>query len=324
VARVIRAALVIGLLAGCAGPEPDPLPSWNPGPAREAVTAFVAAVTDPGNPAYVAPADRVAVLDNDGTLLVERPTPLQFEFMFARVRALAADNPEWETTEPFRSVLENDREALRRINYENRRLIGNVTLTGMMQDDFDAVAGEFIATARHPRYEWRFVDLVYQPMLELIVYLQANAFEVFIVTGGGIEFTRLYADDAYGIPRENVIGSSRQLDLREQDGRLALFRKPVVSSINAGRYKPVNIRLHTGRRPILAVGNSDGDLEMLRFVGDNPMPSLVLLIDHDDADREYAYGDGAERVRNAAAERGWPVVSMREDFRTVFPANRSP
>jgi phosphoserine phosphatase len=316
----IVVGLALTLTAGCADTGRDPLPSWNPGASKQAIIEFVTSVTEPGNPEYVRPPQRIAVLDNDGTLLTERPLPLQFEFMFDRIRSLAPENPEWATTHPYRPVLENDIQALQKLKYTDRRTIGTAAQTGMTQQEFDAMAGAFVQGSRHPGFDRRFVELVYQPMLELVSYLQANSFKVFIVTGGGIEFTRAYATQAYGIPAENIIGSNRELDLREQDGRLVLFRKPALPSVNAGRYKPVNIRLHTGGRPILAIGNSDGDLEMLRFVAENPQPSLVLLLDHDDADREFSYSEGADRVRQMARELDWPVISMRDDFRTLFPA----
>jgi hypothetical protein len=208
------------------------------------------------------------------------------------------------------------------MGYRKRGAIVAAGQAGITQEEFQTAVADFISVARHARFDERFVDLVYQPMLELIRYLQASDFRIFIVSGGGIEFIRNFAEDVYGLSRENVIGSSMKTDLHEQDGRLVILRKPGFSSLNAGRFKPLNIKLHTGRRPIMAVGNSDGDLEMLRFTEDNAMPSLVLLIHHDDAEREYEYADDSVQVRQVAQARGWQTVSMRRDFKTVFPVSR--
>jgi len=298
------------------------LPSWEDGPARHAIMEFVRTVTDPASTGYVNPADRVAVFDHDGTLIVEQPTLVQFEFLYQRIKTLAGDHPDWTTTQPFQAVLEDDRQLLAEMGYRKRGAIVAAGQAGITQEEFRTAVADFISVARHSRFDARFVDLVYQPMLELIRYLQASDFRIFIVSGGGIEFIRNFAEDVYGLPRENVIGSSMKTDLHELDGRLVILRKPGFSSLNAGRFKPLNIKLHTGRRPIMAVGNSDGDLEMLRFTEDNAMLSLVLLIHHDDQEREFEYADDSVQVRQMAQARGWQTVSMRRDFKTVFPAPR--
>ena len=311
----------IGVLAACAsinGDSDDPLPSWHEGVVRQAITEFVGRVTDPGHPDFVAPAERLAVFDNDGTLIVERPTLVQFEFLYARIKTLASDHPDWRTTQPFQAVLEDDRELLAEMGFQKRGALVTAGQADISQDEFQRVATEFLVQGKHVRYAVRYVDLVYQPMVELISYLQAHEFKVFIVSGGGIEFIRSYAEGAYGVPKENVIGSSMKSGLREQGEIVEVYRKPGFSSMNAGRFKPINIRLHTGRRPIFAVGNSDGDLDMLEYTHTNSLPSLVLLINHDDAVREYEYADDSERVRNIATEHDWPIVSMRDDFRNVF------
>lgn len=326
--RIVVLIACVSLSAGAAANgariDEDPLPSWQSGTARDAIVTFVERVTDPAGADFVAPEDRLAVFDNDGTLMVEQPAAFQFAFIFDRVQTLARNRPEWASTQPFQAVIEDDLAAMRSMNFETRRTLGRVTSANMTQDEFDSLASAFIATSRHPRFQRHYTDAVYQPMLELIKLLQANDFKVFIVSGSGIEFIRAFSETVYGIPRENVIGSSRKLDLREQDGRLVIYRKSAIANINGARFKPLNIQLHAGRRPILAVGNSDGDFEMLRFTESPDKPSLVLLVQHDDPDREYAYSDDSIRVRQAARDHGWQVVSMREDFKRVFPPGRAP
>jgi phosphoserine phosphatase len=304
-------------LTGCGGGE-DPLPSWERRDARRTVVDFVERVTDPNGPDFVAPEERVAVFDNDGTLIVEQPTPIQFEFMYARVRALAPERPDWATTQPFAAVLENDEEWLRKINFEHRRQMGVAVQANMTADEYADLASDFLSAWRHPRFDKLNAEIVYQPMRELVRFLQANQFRVFIVSGGGMAFIRSYAEDAFGVAKENVIGSSHKAGLRKEGDRWVIDRREGINSINAARYKPLNIWLHTGRRPILAVGNSDGDLEMLAFTEGGAHASLALLVVHDDAAREYAYQDGALEALDLAASRGWTIVSMREDFRRVF------
>lgn len=322
--RAIFLAALLAVLLGCspATEQGDPLPSWNSGETKTAILDFVARVGDAGGPDFVAPADRIAVFDNDGTLIIERPDVVQFEFLYARIRQMAPEHPDWAEVEPFGTILRDDREALAEMGF---RELGPVVTQGQAnqyQEDFAAAARAFLASARHPRFDTRFLDLVYQPMLELIAYLQAHEFRVFIVSGGGIEFIRQFSEPVYGIPRENVIGSSMKMDLRERGGKLETFRKPGWNSMNAGRFKALNIQLHIGRRPILTVGNSDGDLDMMRFTHDGTQPSLVMLLQHDDAEREYDYAGEAPRAATAVERYGWLGVSMRDDFRVVFPPGR--
>lgn len=319
--RSVGYGCLLGLIAACASLDDgidDPLPSWQEGVAKQAIIEFVGRVTDPGHADFVTPADRVAVFDNDGTLIIERPTLVQFEFLYTRIKALAVEHPDWQTTQPFQAVLEDDRDLLAEMGYQKRGALVTAGQANISQDEFQLAVTDFLADGEHVRYSARYVDLVYQPMLELIRYLQAHDFKVFVVSGGGIEFIRSYAEDVYGVPKENVIGSSMKAGLREHDDRLDVYRKPGFSSMNAGRFKPINIRLHTGRRPIFAIGNSDGDLDMLQYTHTGTGPSLALLIRHDDPVREYEYADESSQVREIATERGWPVVSMRDDFRTVF------
>lgn len=323
--RAILIAALIAFLPGCATVPAQPayggdaLPSWTVGEAKTAIVDFVARVSDFGSSDYVAPADRVAVFDNDGTLIVEQPSVVQFEFLYRRIRDMAGAHPEWTDEEPFATVLRGDVETLSAMSFGERGSIVAQGQANLYQADFAAAAREFLETARHPRFDTRYVQLVYQPMLELIAYLRENGFTVYIVSGGGIEFIRQFSEPVYRIPRQNVIGSSMKSSLKERDGRVAIWRKPGWQSLNVGPFKATNIQLHVGRPPILVVGNSDGDLDMMRFAHDGPLPSLVMLLDHDDGEREYAYDD-APKTREAARRYGWPVISMREDFGVVFPA----
>lgn len=310
------------LLAGCAATSPAPatapLPSWQDSAARTRILGFVAAVTDASSPGWAAPADRIAVFDHDGTLIVEKPTLVQEEFLYARVRALAPEHPDWQQQDPFRAVLAGDQAWL---EARGRRAMGplmDAAQADLSQQAFDAEVEAFLAAARDPRFGRPYTQLVYQPMLELIDLLHANAFRVFIVTGGGTEFVREMAEPVYDVPRERVIGSTMKATLRDVDGRPEVWRQPGIRDLNVGRFKALNISSRIGRRPILAVGNSDGDLEMLRFAGDGP-GTLAIVLHHDDAEREYVYDDDARRLRVVAAERGWLTVSIAGDFRQVYP-----
>jgi phosphoserine phosphatase len=297
----------------------DPLPSWNEGAAKRAIVEFVERVTEPGGPDYVAPEDRVATFDNDGTLWAEKPTYFQVVFLSDRVGELAAEHPEWRSTQPFKAVLEGDADYLHAIGVGEVFELFTATHAGMSQTEFEAEAREFLETARHPRFDVPFPELIYQPMLELLDHLRANEFKVFIVSGGGIEFIRQFSEAAYGIPREDVIGSSLKYEFRETDPGSEIYRLPELGSFDDKEVKPANIQLHIGRRPILAVGNSDGDIQMMQYATDGSGPRLSLLLHHDDAEREYDYDHGTERALEMAANRGWTVVSVRDDFRRVFP-----
>ncbi|MFW2405027.1 MAG: HAD family hydrolase [Gammaproteobacteria bacterium] len=322
--RILILAALILVLSACAsapsGPPRDPLPSWSRGEARSAVVEFVARVSEVGGPDFVPPAERVAVFDNDGTLIIERPSVVQFEFLYDKIRAEAPAHPEWSHEEPFASVLRNDRAALSAMSFTERGAIVTQGQANLFQDDFALEARAFLDTARHPRFDVRYIELVYQPMLELMDFLKANGFSVYIVSGGGIEFIREFSEPVYRVARDRVIGSSMKTSLTDRDGRVAIWRKPGWQSMNVGSFKATNIQLHVGRRPIFAVGNSDGDLQMMRFAHDGGLPSLVMLLVHDDPDREYAYDDAPE-AREAAGRYGWSVISMRDDFRIVFPNN---
>jgi dipeptidase D len=305
-------------------PAADPLPSWNPGPAKDAILQFVADVTDPANSSYVAPADRIAVSDNDGTLWTEQPIPAQAAFIFARIEQMAPEHPEWRTTQPYEAVLEHDVEALQSMSPEEVEELLFATHAGMTEEEFEAEAKAFLDTALHPRFGVPYTATVYQPMLELLAFLQANGFRTFIVSGGGVEFMRTFSEEVYGIPRENVVGSSLQYEFELTDDGSVLIRQPELTSFDNREMKPANIQLEIGRRPILAAGNSDGDLEMFQYTGGDEGPYLNLLIVHDDAEREYDYLTGADEVMTAAAQSPWMFVSMKDDFKTIFPGAPQP
>ncbi|MFO0889688.1 MAG: HAD family hydrolase [Isosphaeraceae bacterium] len=307
----------------------DPLPSWNDGPSRRAVVDFVGRVTKEGGPDFVPVPDRVAVFDNDGTLWCEQPAYVQALFVLDRVRVLAKDHPEWRDRPPYKAILEGDPAALGGVHGEHLAELIAVTHAGMINDDFQLLVRDWISSSRHPRFGRPFTECVYQPMLELLAYLRASGFKTFIVSGGGVDFMRVWTERVYGIPPEQVIGSTIKLKYEDRDGRPALLRLPEVDFIDDGPGKPVGISRFIGRRPIAAFGNSDGDYEMLRYVTAGKGPRLGLIVRHTDAGREYAYDRDSRVGRlswalDEAPSRGWIVLDMRAEWRTVFPPTKGP
>ena len=312
----------------------DPLPSWNDGPAKQSIVAFVEKVTTPGSPDFVPVAERIATFDNDGTLWCEQPVPVQFYFALDRVKALAPQHPEWKNKEPFASLLKGDvKTALAGGDHAILELF-MATHAGMTTEEFEQIVKDWIATAKHPKTGKLFTDMVYQPMLELLAYLRANGFKNFIVSGGGIEFMRPWTEQVYGIPPEQVIGSSIKTKFEMRDGKPVLVRLPELNFNDDKADKPVGINQHIGRRPIAAFGNSVGDQQMLEYTQGGSGARFVLLVLHDDAAREYAYGParGLPDVKlgaftpaldEHAKKDGWTVVSMKDDWKTVFPAAQS-
>jgi len=321
-------AAVGALLAGCAAPSTrpaDPLPSWNDGPARQSLVAFVAKVTQEGTAGYVPPAERIAVFDNDGCLWSEQPVYVQLAFALDRVKALAPQHPEWQTQEPFASLLKGDVASALAGGENAIAQIIMATHAGTTTEEFAAIVQHWLATARHPVTGRPYTGMVYQPMLEVLAYLRANGFKTFIVSGGGIEFIRPWAEDVYGIPPEQVIGSSIKVKYELRDGRPVLVRLPELNFIDDKSGKPVGINQHIGRRPILAFGNSDGDFEMLEWTTAGEGARLGVIVHHDDAGREVAYDRQShigrlDRGLDEAGQRGWVLVSIRGDWRTIYPA----
>jgi phosphoglycolate phosphatase-like HAD superfamily hydrolase len=302
----------------------DPLPSWNDTATKAKIMEFVRAVTDPDDPAYVEPEKRVATFDNDGTLWVEQPMYAEMAFARDRVIDLAKVHPEWKTQEPFRFVLEGDREAFIAAGPHAVVDVVVASHTGMSVTLFETIATEWVRDARHPDFEKPYTELAYQPQIELLRYLEANGFSTFIVSGGSVEFLRTYAQATYGIPRERVVGSSIATRYEVQGGKPSLLRLPEIDFVNDKGGKPVGIYKRTGRRPILAFGNSDGDFEMLQWTTMGAGGArLGLLLHHDDAEREYAYDRESkvgtlDHALDAANGMKWVVVSMKNDWKTVF------
>jgi len=324
----------IGLVTGaCSGPSQpgataaspaDPLQSWNEGPTRQAIVKFVTDVTTEGGTSFVPPAERIAVFDNDGTLWSEQPMYVQLAFVLDRVKAMAADHPEWKTKQPFKGVLEGDIAAVAAAGEKGLIEMLMATHAGMTSVEFEKIASDWIASARHPRYGKPYTECVYQPMLELLGYLRANGFKTFIVSGGGIEFMRPWTEKVYGIPPEQVVGSSIKTAYELRDDGPVLVRQPGIDFIDDKAGKPVGIQQHIGRRPILAFGNSDGDKEMLEWTTIGHAPSLGLLVHHTDGEREAAYDREShfgklDKALDDAPARGWVVVDMKNDWKRVFP-----
>jgi phosphoserine phosphatase len=303
--------------------QADPLPSWNDGVAKKSIVEFVKRVTQKGGRDFVPPADRKAVFDNDGTLWAEQPFYFQGLFVFDRVRALAPKHPDWNDEQPFKAVLENDMKTLAALGLQGLIELVMATHAGMTTEEFEQTVKDWLATARHPKFKRPYLDLVYQPMLELLVYLRTNAFKTYIVSGGGIEFVRTFSEELYGIPPEQVIGSSIVTKVEVREGRPVLVREPKLDFIDDHEGKPVGINKFIGRRPIAAFGNSDGDFQMLEWVTAGAGPRFGLIIHHDDAEREFAYDRASaagklDRGIEEAPKRGWTVVSMKKDWKRVF------
>ena len=299
-----------------------PLPSWQDTPTKQAILDFVAAVTDESGPKYVPPAERVAVFDNDGTLWCEKPAYIQLFFAIARLKQMAAADPALLDKPAFKAAATGDLGYFAALYPDNMPALMQVVFdshAGMSQPEFMQMAYDYLSQSRHPRFGVPYKQCVYRPMVELLDYLRSQSFKVFIASAGGMSFVRTVSEEIYRIPRENVIGSNVTFEVSRQGERLVLLRKPgLVDPADDGPGKPVNIELHIGRPPVMAVGNANGDIEMLEFAQATGEPFLNLLLHHDDADREYAYDQGAEKALQLAAERGWQVVSMKDDWQTVF------
>ncbi len=317
-------ALLIGATTQVLAQAADPLPSWRPGPRRQALIDFVAAVTTTGGPDFVPPAERIAVFDNDGTLWVEQPVYTQLLFILDRIKALAPQNPDWQQDPVFRAAIAGDLRGVAAGGMEGLMRLSGAAQAGNSPEEFRRVAAGWLATARDAKWGRPYTALVYQPMLEALAFLRANGFTTFIVSGGGVEFVRAFSQQAYGIPPHQVVGTTFALKPGEADGRITLTREPRIDFVDDGPGKPVGISRHIGARPIAAFGNSDGDYQMLRYVTEGPGRRLAMIVHHDDAAREYAYDREShvgrlDRALNEAPARGWQVISMRDDWSRIFP-----
>jgi phosphoserine phosphatase len=322
--------LVTWLLLATAVPaaaQPDPLPSWNPGAVKASIVDFVRRVTTEGGPAFVPPALRIATFDNDGTLWTEQPMYVQLAFALDRVRALAPHHPEWKDQQPFKAVLEHDTKALLAAGEPGILDLLAATHAGMTTDEFARIVQDWLVQARHPRFQRPYTDLVYQPMLELLAYLRASGFKTYVVSGGGVEFMRAWAERVYGVPPEQVVGSTGATRYEVHDGTPVLMRQAGVDLVDDRAGKVVGINRFIGRRPLLAFGNSDGDLPMLEWTAAGYGARFMGLVHHTDGEREWAYDRAAhvgrlDKALDEAQARGWTVVDMKRDWNVIYPFER--
>ena len=301
----------------------DPLPSWNNTAPKKAIVAFVEKVTKEGSPDFVLPGERIAVFDNDGTLWAEQPVYFQVFFMEDRVKALLPQHPEWKHEEPFASLLKGDMKAVSAMPEKEIVKLMAATHAGMTTDEFSQIVTQWITTARHPKTGRPFNEMIYQPMVELLAYLRANGFKTFIVSGGGVEFMRPWVEKAYDIPPEQVVGSSAKLSFELRDGKPVIVKLPELDFVNDKAGKPVGIQKFIGRRPIATFGNSDGDQQMLEWTAAGSGARFALIVHHDDAEREWAYDRKSsvgklDKALDEANAKGWTIVSMKDDWKTVF------
>ena len=322
-AKFITLTLAVACCLASTVRAQDPLPSWNDTAPKKAIIAFVERVTKEDSPDFVKPEERIATFDNDGTLWAEKPIYFQFQFAIDRVKALAPQHPKWNEQKPFKYILTGDMKALLADGKSMMALMA-VSHSGMTTDDFNQIVKEWLHTAKHPKTGRLYTQMVYQPMLELLTYLRANNFKTFIVSGGGVEFMRCFAEETYGIPPEQVVGSSSKLKYEMTDGKPLLLRLPEVQFINDKQGKPIGIEIFIGRRPIAAFGNSDGDQQMLEWTMGGSGARFVFIVHHDDAEREWAYDRKSDVGRldkawDEAVAKGWIVVSMKDDWKTIFP-----
>ena len=320
---VVAVLLLNIFLVSCEAENIEPLPSWNEGPAKSAIIDFVKDVTKKDGPDYVRPQDRIATFDNDGTLWVEYPMYTQILFAVDRVKKLAPQHPEWKTTQPFKALLEGDMKTVGASGMKGVMEILVATHSGMTAAEFEKMASKWLATTKQSKFKRLYTECVYQPQLELLAYLRANGFKTFICSGGGMAFMRPMTEKIYGIPPEQVIGSSAVSEFQIKDGKPVLVRMPKINFVNDKAGKPVGIYEHIGRRPILAFGNSDSDMQMIEYTMAGKGRRLGLFVHHTDADREYAYDRKShvgtlDKALDQADTNGWIVVDMKKDWKTIF------
>jgi phosphoserine phosphatase len=328
----IRAAITVACAlafgAAATAQTAAPLPSWNEGKAKRSIVEFVAQVTKAGSHDFKAPSERIAVFDNDGTLWAEQPMYFQLLFALDRVKALAPQHPEWKDQEPFASLLRGDVKGALAGGEPAILEIVMATHAGMTTEEFERIVIDWVATARHPTTRRLYTEMAYQPMLELLAYLRDNGFRTYIVSGGGVEFMRPWTERIYGIPPEQVVGSSIKTKFEVRDGKPVLVRLPELNFVDDKAGKPIGIHQQIGRRPIAAFGNSDGDLQMLQWTTAGPGPRFALYVHHTDADREWAYDRQSSVGRldkglDEARARGWTIVDMKQDWKAIYAFERN-
>jgi len=316
--------LAISLLLSISLFANDPLPSWNEGSVKESIKEFVLAVTNKSSTDYVKPEDRIATFDNDGTLWSEQPIYFQFFFAIYQIKKMAVNHPEWKTTQPFKAVLEDDFETIKKSGMKGMVKLLTATHSGMSTEEFSKNVKEWMATAKHPRFKKAYSEMVFQPMLELLVYLHNNKFKTYIVSGGGIDFMRAWVPDVYGIPLEQIIGSRGGMKFEMKDGKGILIKQAKIDFNDDKANKPVGIHTHIGKQPIAAFGNSDGDLEMLQYTASGKGKRLMLYVHHTDEKREWAYDRKShigkfDKGLDYALDNNWTVVDMKKDWKVVYP-----
>ena len=319
---LVKCFLALLLLANTAFAA-SPLPSWNDTTPKKAIIAFVEKVTKPGSPDFVPVEERIATVDNDGTLWTERPLAFQCYFISERIKTLAPQHPQWISEEPFASVLKGDMDSALAGGDKALMAMLITTQSGITTDEFEKLVTDWIATARHPNTKRLYTEMVFQPMLELLAYLRANGFKTYIVSGGSSDFMRPWSEKAYGIPPEQVIGSSIKTEFELRDGIPVIVGMPELNLITAGKGKPIGIQSHIGRRPIASFGNSDNDLLMMQWTAAGPGAHLCLYVHHTDAKREWAYDreyiDPFNKGLDEALAKGWTVVDMKNDWKIIYP-----
>jgi len=323
---MLLASLVLlsTMLVSPALAQTDPLPSWNDGEVKQAIVKFVQSVTDRSSAQYIAPEARIATFDNDGTLWSEQPMYFQGFFAFDRVKALAPKHPEWKTKQPFKGIIENDMKAVAAAGEKGLAEVVAVTHSGMTTDEFSRIVKDWLGQAKHPRFKRGFSELIFQPMLELLAYVRANGFKTYIVSGGGIDFMRVFTEQVYGIPPEQVVGSVGETRFEMRNGKPVLVKLPKINLVDDKAGKPVGIQRFIGRSPILALGNSDGDLQMLQWTAAGDGARFMGLVRHTDAQREWAYDRQSsigrlDKALDEATAKNWTVVDMKRDWKKIYP-----
>ncbi|AUS04364.1 HAD family hydrolase [Pseudotamlana carrageenivorans] len=336
--QILLFTFIFGLISSCnskkdseivIAPEPetgiaDPLSSWHDNATKKAITSYVTEVSTSGNPNFIPISDRIATFDNDGTLWSEQPVYFQLFFAMYRIKALAPEHPEWKNKQPFKAVLENDMKALMASGEKGLLELVMASHSGMTAEEFEDLVKDWLAHETHPRFNKPYNEVIFKPMLELLDYLRANNFKTYIVSGGGVEFMRPWTEETYGIPKDQIIGSSVKTEFTFENGKAQIKRLPQIDFIDDKAGKPVGINKFIGKKPVFAAGNSDGDLQMLQYSASSNYKSFQLYVHHTDADREWAYDREShigtfDKGLDYAQENGWTIIDMKNDWKVIYP-----